>query len=143
MSRDLQLGDTLPETEFPIDAWRMKVFTLLMADPNPVHFDPAYVASLGQGDRPVNQGTLTAALPLNVLIDWLGGDDAAARIKRFTCRFAGSVVEGDTVTAGGTVTGVAPDGTATLDLWVDRVGGGRAITGTAVVAPSEESSDPI
>ena len=122
MSRDLRPGDTLPETEFSVDAWRMKVFALLMADPNPVHFDPAYVRSLGQGDRPVNQGTLTAALPLNVLIAWLGGDDAVAR----RLRQAGSLFTVDAFRARQLLSGVA--------------GGAAGIAVSAVLAQTTPAS---
>ncbi|HEY0117543.1 MAG TPA: MaoC/PaaZ C-terminal domain-containing protein [Cellulomonas sp.] len=135
MSRELTVGATLPEGEFTVDAWRMKVFALLMADPNPVHFDPQYVASLGQGDRPVNQGTLTVALPLNTLIAWLAGDDASARIAHVRCRFTGSAHAGDTVRTGGRVAAVDPDGNATVDLWVDGADGARILTGSALVRP--------
>lgn len=135
MGRELREGDVVPPMAFRVEAGPMKVFSVIMADPNPIHFDPEFVARIGRGDRPVNQGTLNMAYLLNAVIAWLGGDDAAARVKAFTCRFAGSVYAGDEVVAGGEVTAVEPDGTATLSLWLDRDGGERVLSGTAAIAP--------
>jgi acyl dehydratase len=133
MSRELTVGASLEPTEYVAELWPMKVFTLVMADPNPIHFDPAFVASIGRGDRTINQGTLNIAYPLNALMAWLGGDEASARIARFTCRFAASVYEGDVVVAGGQVTEVAENGDATVDLWLDRKDGERALSGSVLV----------
>lgn len=135
MGRELRSGDVVPATTFHVDAGPMKVFSVIMADPNPIHFDPEFVYRIGRGDRPVNQGTLNMAYLVNAVIAWLGGDDASARVKTFTCRFGGSVYAGDEVVAGGEVTAVEPDGTATLSLWLDRRGGERVLSGTASIAP--------
>lgn len=134
MSRELRPGDVLPETRFQVETGPMKVFSALMADPNPIHFDPEFVARIGRGDRPINQGTLNIAYLLNAVIDWLGEPAAVARIRRFTCRFADTVYAGDEVVAGGRVTEVGEQG-ATMELWLDRSGAGRALSGTVLIAP--------
>lgn len=135
MSRELHAGDLLPDTRYRVEAGPMKVFTVLMADPNPIHYDAEFVARVGRGDRPINQGTLNIAYLLNAVISWLDGPDAAGRIQRFTCRFAGSVYAGDEVVAGGRVTGVDADG-ASMELWLDRADTDRVLSGTAVIAPA-------
>jgi 3-hydroxybutyryl-CoA dehydratase len=134
MVRELRVGDVLPETRFPVETGPMKVFSLIMADPNPIHFDAAFVASIGRGDRTINQGTLNIAYVFNAVITWLDDPAAVARIRSFTCRFGGSVYAGDEVTVGGEVTAVDETGTATLSLWLDRAGSDRALAGTAVIA---------
>lgn len=134
MSRELRPGDVLPETRYQVEVGPMKVFSVLMADPNPIHFDPEFVARIGRGDRPINQGTLNIAYLLNAVIDWLGGPGAVARVRRFTCRFADSVYAGDEVVASGRVTEVDERG-ATMELWLDRSGAGRALSGTALIVP--------
>lgn len=141
MSRELHTGDLLPETRYRVEVGPMKVFSVLMADPNPVHFDPEFVARIGRGDRPINQGTLNIAYLLNAVIAWLGGPDATARIHRFSCRFGGSVYAGDEVIAGGRVTGVAAEG-ASMELWLDRAGAERVLSGTALIAPHQEYRQP-
>lgn len=133
MSRDLRPGDTLPATRYQVEVGPMKVFSALMADPNPIHYDAEFVARIGRGDRPINQGTLTIAYLVNAVIQWLDGPDAAGRVRRFTCRFGPSVYAGDEVVAGGRVTSVDADG-ATMDLWLDR-DTDRVLTGTALIAP--------
>ena len=132
MGRELRTGDEMPARRFVIDDWRLKVFSLLMRDPNPIHFDAAAVAALGRGDRPVAQGTLTVAYLIDALVEWLGGDDAVGRIARVSCRFSGSAYAGDTVHAGGRVAAV--DDVATVEIWLSR-DGERLVTGSATVRP--------
>lgn len=138
MSRELRTGDVLPETRYRVEVGPMKVFSVLMADPNPIHFDPEFVARIGRGDRPINQGTLNIAYLLNAVIAWLDGPDATARIQRFTCRFGGSVYAGDEVVAGGRVTGVDAGG-ASMELWLDRPEAERVLSATALVTPQRRS----
>lgn len=135
MSRELRAGDLLPPRRYRVDAGPMKVFSVLMADPNPIHFDPEFVARIGRGDRPINQGTLNLAYLLNAVIVWLDGPAAVARIRRFACRFGGSVYAGDEVVTGGRVTGVDGHG-ASMELWLDRSGGQRVLSGTVLIAPA-------
>lgn len=138
MSRELRPGDELPATRYNVEAGPMKTFSVLMADPNPIHFDADFVSRIGRGDRPINQGTLNMAYLLNAVIAWLDGPDAAARIKRFTCRFGGSVYAGDDVVASGRVTEVESD-EATMELWLDRADAERVLTGTALIANGRTS----
>jgi 3-hydroxybutyryl-CoA dehydratase len=133
MTAAVRVGDTIPELEFVVSAEPMKVFSILMDDPNPIHYDREFVRSLGRGEEPVNQGTITMGYLLNAVIAWAGG---AERLLRFSCRFGSSVVAGDHVTAGGTVTalGSGPRGqTAELELWLRRSEDQMALTGSATV----------
>ncbi len=133
MSRAVAVGDSIPELEFHVSAERMKVFSVLMDDPNPIHYDPEFVRSLGRGNEPVNQGTITMGYLVNAVVAWAGGVE---RLLRFRCRFGSSVVAGDRVVAGGTVTalGTDPRGqTAELEIWLKRSGDQPALTGSATV----------
>lgn len=129
----LAVGGELPELRVTVDVESMKVFTLIMHDPNPVHFDPAAVAALGLGDRLINQGTLNMAYLIDAIAELVGD---AARVRSFRCRFKGSVFAGDEVVAGGEVTAIDRDGdapTATFAIWLDRAGAERVLEGVAVV----------
>ena len=111
----------------------MKVFSVLMADPNPIHFDAAFVRSLGLGERPLNQGTLTMGYAVNAVLDWAGGVE---RLRSFRCRFKGNVLAGDELTVGGEVVAIEEqEGTslATVEVWIARTSGERALEGTAVL----------
>ena len=133
MSRTVRVGDRIPELAFDVSAEPMKVFSVLMDDPNPIHYDPEFVRSIGRGEQPVNQGTITMGYLINAVISWAGG---AERLVRFRCRFGSSVVAGDHVVAGGTVTAVGTDPrgqTAELEIWLKRSGDELALTGSATV----------
>lgn len=133
MPAEARVGDAIPERTFEVEVWPMKVFSVLMGDPNPIHFDPDFVRGLGLGEQPVNQGTITMSYAVSAVTDWAGGVE---RLLRFQCRFLANVLAGDSVTAGGTVTAVesTPTGaTASLEVWLERAGE-RVLAGSAVVA---------
>jgi acyl dehydratase len=127
--RTPRVGDEVPPQLVTVDLPSMKVFSLIMRDPNPIHFDPELVRELGLGGGAVNQGTLNMAYPINALLSLL---DEPAQLRRFRCRFLGSVYEHDVVTSGGIVTAV--EGTrVSLDIWLDKQDGTRVLTGSAVL----------
>jgi acyl dehydratase len=126
------VGDRIPERRFTVSAEAMKVFSLLMRDPNPVHFDPAFVRALGLGARPVNQGTITMGYLITAVLEWAGGPE---RVTTFRCRFLRTLLAGDEAVCGGEVTAVDTAGEATLALWLDR-GDDRVLEGTATVRPA-------
>ncbi|MFC5748484.1 MaoC family dehydratase [Actinomadura rugatobispora] len=97
-----------PETEelpdwvlAEVDAEKMKVLALLLADPNPLHFDPEVAPRLGIAQRQVNQGPSTMAMLAN-LVRTAFPD---GRLIRLYVRLSGSVVAGQSVRAHGRVTG--------------------------------------
>jgi acyl dehydratase len=113
----------------------MKTMAALLADPNPIHWDPAVTRALGMGDRVVNQGPINMSYVMNALVSWVG--DEPSRLRAITLRFMANVFEGDRVEAGGTVTGVRDvngERLADCDVWLDITDGSRALAGTAVVA---------
>jgi acyl dehydratase len=129
----VKIGWTLPVQRVEVRAEAMKVFSLLTADPNPIHWDVAAVQAQGLGDRPVNQGGLNAGYVARAVTAWT--NDTAA-LRTLQVRFRGSVAAGDTVTAGGTVTGVVRDGElvrAVVDVWLRDATGAEVADGTAEV----------
>ena len=128
-------GTELPVFEVDeVPAASMKTMAVLLRDPNPIHFDPGAVAALGMGDRVINQGPTNMAYVVNMLVAWAGDP---ARIRALKVRFLDIVRGGDHVVAGGVVTSVAGDGRhriAECDVWLDVVGGPRALAGSATVA---------
>jgi len=136
-----RIGDEIPPRQFTADDDSMRVFSLIMDDPNPIHFDPEFVSRNGLGDGPVNQGTLNLAYPLDAVLDWAG---AAALVERFTCRFLGSVHSGDRVSAAGQVTAVddGPPERATVSLWLELADGVRVLEGEATLAVGTDGETP-
>lgn len=127
------VGESLPTFDVAaVDPQRMKTMAALLRDPNPIHFDLESVARLGLGDRPVNQGPIHFAYLMNMLSSWAGG---AQHLRDVDVRFLGNVFGGDHVVAGGTVVEVDEEAaTARCEVWVEVVGGSRAIEGEAVVS---------
>ena len=116
-----------------VPAEPMKTMALILADPNPIHWDESSVHELGLGDRVINQGPTNQAYILNALIVWLGD---ATLIRSMNVRFRGNVYAGDRVEAGGEVTAIDTiegERRATCDVWLQGPDG-PVITGTAVVA---------
>lgn len=111
-----------------VETGPMKVFALLMQDPNPIHWDRAALAALGLGPRVVNQGPINVSWLAELAARAAGGH---ANVRRLTARFVGQVLEGDTVRCTGTVASVDAT-TATLEL-VAAVNGEPRVTATAVV----------
>lgn len=121
------VGQEIPARVFRVDGANMRIFALLMRDPNPIHFDAGYVKAHALGERPVNQGTINLAYLMNALLDQVARPE---QLRAFRCRFLANVYEGDEVRAGGTVSGI--DGPRVLiDVWLERSDRQRVLEGTA------------
>jgi 3-hydroxybutyryl-CoA dehydratase len=127
------IGDALPALVVEsVDPQRMKTMAAILRDPYPIHWDAAAVASLGLGQRTVNQGPLNLGYIANMLMAWAGDDS----IRRLTVEFHARVLNGDRVVAGGIVDAVAitDDGwDATCSVWLQR-GTETMVSGTAHVS---------
>lgn len=129
------------ETGTEIPSWRldevlgsqMRLYAAIARDPNPIHFDRAEAAKRGLGDRCVTQGPLNLAYIMNMINAWMGPES----LREIAIRFTANVFEGDSVVAGGVVTGVRDDGgerVADCDVWLEKADGTRTVQGTATVA---------
>jgi acyl dehydratase len=135
------VGSQLPTLRIDrVDPERMKVMALLLHDPNPIHFDPASVTSLGPDPRVINQGPISLGYVVTMLASWLGGDES--RITSIDCRYLANVRAEDAVTVGGEVASIEPgdNGTVTArcDVWLEVEGAGRALVGSATVRLPDE-----
>jgi acyl dehydratase len=120
-----QLGPRVIES---VDPEKMKLFAVVLADPNPIHLDPEAVKAAGLGDRVINQGPTGMGYLLNMLQEAVPG----ATVEELKVRFSANVVGGDRVEAAGVVESVE-DGRARCDVWLDVTGGKRALSGTATL----------
>lgn len=111
----------------------MMLVTLITGDPNPIHFDTEATARLGLGDRPVNQGAVTMAYPVNAVLAWLRPH---WRVKNVRVRFQGNVLAGDEVEVGGVVTELdetSSQTSAKIDVWARLNSGVQVLDGQVVV----------
>jgi acyl dehydratase len=135
------VGDALPGLRVhSVSADKIKLMALVLRDPNPIHFDLDAVAAAGLGDREVNQGGVTMAYVINMLVAWAGSREA---VRTIDCRFSANVFAGDDVEVGGVITAVHEhDGRQLVDcdVWADRGDGVRAVSGRATVALSAQAA---
>ena len=97
------VGDVIPPwvmTE--VSAERMRTMAAILRDPNPLHWDREAVDALplGLGKRTINQGPLGLSYIVNMLHAWSGSDS----LRRIVMRFPQVVLDGEKVTAYGSVT---------------------------------------
>lgn len=114
------IGDVIaPFVIESVDPQRMKTMAAILRDPYPIHWDRAAVASMGLGQRTINQGPLNLGYIANMLMAWAGDDS----IRRLTVQFHARVLDGDRVVAGGVVDAVATTDEgweATCSVWLER-----------------------
>ncbi|MEZ5560582.1 MAG: MaoC/PaaZ C-terminal domain-containing protein [Pseudomonadales bacterium] len=130
----ISVGDSIPAWHMPsVRPERMRTMAAILRDPNPVHWDTRVVARLGFGEHTINQGPLGLSYMINMLHEWTG----PGSIRRIYMTFPKVVLDGDDITAMGSVTAVREVDGATLadcDIWLQRSDGDRPLAGTATVA---------
>jgi acyl dehydratase len=129
----ISAGDSIPPwTMTEVDPQRMKTMAAILRDPYQVHWDRDATTAMGLGGKVINQGPLNLSYIANMLMAWQGDQG----IRRLTVSFGHPVLDGDHVTAHGTVTSIDDVGDeqhASCAVWLER-DGERVVTGTAVVA---------
>ncbi len=128
---ELSVGGALPPFVVEsVDPQRMKTMAALLDDPNPIHYDAELVRRLGYGEQPINQGPITMAFMMNVVLGVVG----ARGLRQFSCRFLGNVFAGERVQCDGTITAVDREaGTAEVEL--TAVAGDRQVlAGAATIS---------
>ena len=127
------VGDAIPPLVIEsVNPQRMKTMAAILRDPYPIHWDRAAVASMGLGQRTINQGPLNLGYIANMLMAWAGDDS----IRRLTVQFHARVLDGDRVVAGGVVDAVATTDEgweATCSVWLKR-DSETLVSGTAHVS---------
>lgn len=129
----MKIGDALvPSVVDPISTEVIRLWSEFLADPNPIHLDPAAVAALGLGDRVISQGPANMAYAMNLLAANFPG----TRIESFHTRFVGNVFAEDRVVAGGKITAIDGD-RMTCELWLEADGRGQVLSCIATVRPRD------
>jgi 3-hydroxybutyryl-CoA dehydratase len=96
-----------------VDAQRMKVFALLLGDPNPIHLDPDAVRRLGLGEAQINQGPSTMAMVYNLFAQ----THPHHRVRRLGVRLLANVFADQDVTVTARPTGES--GSYTVEIRTD------------------------
>ena len=129
-------GDDLrPHRVVTINAETMRMMSILLDDPNPIHRDPDAVRELGLGDRIINQGPANLAY----IMDMLRMNFPQGRLSMLRSRLMANVFEGDAVIAGGQVQSVdeGDEGPQiTSAVWLEVEHGARVVEGVATMVLS-------
>ena len=129
---NVHVGTEIPPWDMPrVLPERMRTMAAILRDPYPVHWDRRVVATMGLGERTINQGPLGLSYMINMLHAWTGHES----VKRLTMTFPLPVFEDDHVIARGIVATVRQENGAVYadcDIWLDR-DGDRPLIGTATV----------
>ncbi|MDN5851319.1 MAG: MaoC family dehydratase [Actinomycetia bacterium] len=110
-----------------VEGAKMKTLALILADPNPIHFDPDAASRLGTGGRLVSQGPGSIGLIYNLFGTELPGQ----RVRRLDVRLLGNVLEDDEVTVRAELRS-----DSTYDVTVDTASG-RKLTAVAYLEDRE------
>lgn len=100
----------------------IRLWSEFLADPNPIHLDPAATAAMGLGHRVISQGPANLAYVINLLMANFPGK----KIDSIATQFSDNVFAGDIATAAGRVLSVDDD-ILTCEAWLEIEGRGRAI----------------
>lgn len=110
-------ASAIPHVGLQLKAWRhsivaehARLWSEALNDPNRVHFDADFVAKLGLGDRPINQGPANIAYLYNMLAACFPGRNVILLDARMT----GMVRIGDTIEVTGNVVAVEASATANV-----------------------------
>jgi 3-hydroxybutyryl-CoA dehydratase len=125
----MSVGDALPPFVIEsVSPEAMMEWAVFLADPNPIHLDPAVVKAMGLGDKVINQGPANVAYLINMLQAAIPG----AVIEKMDNRFVDNAYADDRLVASGAVTAVEGN-RVTCETSLIANGDRTVITGTAIL----------
>ena len=102
-----QKGDSLPQVEKQVDQTRIEQYAIASGDFNPIHIDREFATHTQFGGT-IAHGMMVAATISEIMTSAFGTDWAQS--GKMKIRFRSPVKPGQTVTAGGSVQRITPDG---------------------------------
>jgi 3-hydroxybutyryl-CoA dehydratase len=141
ITRDAKPGDPLPAVEKDIDQERIMAWARISGDFNRLHVDPEY-AGKTRFKGTIAHGPLSLAF-LNQLMMQCFGAGWVRGGQLLDVRFVAPIRPGDTLSVGGIVKEIREnngEAYAECELFIDKVGGERAVVGRAVGRLPEKSS---
>jgi acyl dehydratase len=114
-TEDVRVGDEVETLERVVTREDVKAYADASGDQNPLHQNDD-VAKQAGFPGVIAHGMFTMSHLATCIVRWAGDASALARMR---VQFRSPVFPGETIVAGGKVTGVQADRrTATLDVWV-------------------------
>jgi acyl dehydratase len=131
--RDVKVGDQLPIFQRTTGFHHWNRFAAVNDEFVPIHMDDEAGRAAGYPSA-FGMGNLQWAYLHDLLRQWLGDD---GRILSVACEFRAANVQGQVVTARGSVTAVRDEGDeliVDLDVWTEEQSGTKLAPGRATVA---------
>lgn len=135
----VSIGDAIPPFRMEcVTPERMKTVAAIFRDPTPLHWDRGSTRAIGFDGRLLNQSPINLGYVINMLMHWAG----PTCLRRIRTEFPQPVLDGDAVTAGGSVVSLSREGDETIaecEVWLDRQDGVRNLTARAWVALPQDA----
>ena len=125
----VSVGDSLPEREHTPDNVQLMLYNAALWNAHRIHFDEPYAKEVEGYPGLVIAGPLLGDWLNQVVEEWIGDAGVLTRIE-YSNRIASYI--GETLTAGGTVTGVQGD-EVTIEVFIRNEAGDIAAPGVATV----------
>ena len=135
----VSIGDAIPPFRMEcVTPERMKTVAAIFRDPTPLHWDRGSTRAIGFDGRLLNQSPINLGYVINMLMHWAG----PTCLRRIRTEFPQPVLDGDAVTAGGSVVSLSREGDETIaecEVWLDRQDGVRNLMARAWVALPQDA----
>jgi len=130
----LRVGESLPPLALPpLTRATLALYAGGSGDHIPLHIDSDFAKGAGHRDVFMH-GMLGVAYLVRMLTHWAPQE----RLRDISVRFSAITYPGESLTATGVVSAIAPDGAVALDLTLRNPQGEVKIAGRATIAPSAE-----
>lgn len=125
-----EVGAEIPAVTVEITREQIAEYAQASGDHNPIHLDEDFARSVGLPGL-IAHGMLDMGILARTVAAWAGDH---RRIRKLSCRFAGMVQPGDSLTCRGRVRAVT-DEAVELEVWAENQRGERVLSkGQALVA---------
>ena len=134
-SLDVVVGKALPEREHRCDNVQLMLYNAALWNAHRIHFDEPYAREVEGYPGLVMAGPLIGDWLHQCVEEWLGEQGTLKKLS-YSNRVAAYV--GETLTAGGTITGIdSGSEEITIEVFVRNEAGDVVAPGTAVAVPGE------
>jgi 3-methylfumaryl-CoA hydratase len=129
--RTVKIGDALPERRYTPTNVSLFLYNAAIWNAHRIHYDERYTTEVEKHPGIVVDGPLQGDWLTQTVLEWLGEDGTLVHFQ-YSNRKASYL--GETLTSGGTVTGVDPrSGEVRLDLFIKNAAGDITTPGSATV----------
>lgn len=125
----MEAGTELPTHDEKVELDRLIRYAGASGDFNPLHWDPAFAATVSPTGTVIAHGMYSMGLVSRLVTAWAGGPE---RVVELQVRFTKPWPLGTAASFGATVRQV-DDGVALLDVWGRRADGERILRGSATI----------